>query len=87
VLIALGALLGLPAALLLALVANLLPLEWLLPKTVRVTGPVEADARAVFWIGVFLLAGSIVTWQGLRRLRRRNPPGLPGVGSGATSQR
>ena len=63
-------LLGVPALFLLALVANVLPLERIVPKTVVVTGPVRADAFAVFWIGVFLLVGAIAGTQGLHQLRR-----------------
>ena len=47
----------------------MLPLERMVPNTVRVTGPVRADAFAVFWIGVFLLAGAIAGTQGLHQLR------------------
>lgn len=58
-----------PAALLLMLVANVLPLEPLLPSTVRATGPVSADGRALFWIGFFLLSGLIVAGQGAHGIR------------------
>lgn len=69
-LLLLGVLLSVPAAVLLALVANVVPLERILPSTIRVTGPVEADWRALFWIGFFLLLGLATGAQGAHRVRR-----------------
>lgn len=62
-------LLAVPAAALLALVANVVPLAQIVPKTIRVTGPVQADWRALFWIGFGLLAGLAAATQGAHLLR------------------
>ena len=62
-------LLAVPALLLLALVANVVPLAQLVPKTIRVTGPVQADWRALFWIGFCLLTGLVASTQGVHQIR------------------
>jgi hypothetical protein len=68
-LVALGLAVLLPAAAFLALISNWLPLDALLPSTIRMTGPVRASTAVFVWNGLFLALGAVALVIGLRRLR------------------
>jgi hypothetical protein len=80
--VALGVALLVPAAALLALILNWLPLDAMLPSTVRVTGPVRASTAVFVWDAIFLALGTATLGLGLRRLRtaRVAPPPPAGIG-------
>jgi hypothetical protein len=47
-----------------------LPLEAILPDTVRVTRPVVADWRATFWVGFVFVLGVVASVQGAWQMTR-----------------
>jgi len=77
VLLALGAPLAALGGLAFAVVLNLVPLAALVPSRVQVTGPVVADGRAIFWVGMLPVLGCVATAQGAYQLARgRSNPKL-----------
>lgn len=85
-LVVLGLLITVPAAILFALVTNVLPLAAVLPATMRATGPVTATAPAVTSVGCVLLAGAMAFAQGVHRIARGRWSGrlFVAVGLGGT---
>jgi hypothetical protein len=74
VLVALGSVLVLAAVALFALIMNWLPLEHLVPSTLRVTGPVRASTAVFVWDAIYYALGAILLGVGIRRLRRAELP-------------
>ena len=69
-LVALGSALLLVAVALFALIMNWLPLEHLVPSTLRVTGPVRASTAVFVWDAIYFALGALLLGLGVRRLRR-----------------
>jgi hypothetical protein len=69
-LVVLGVVVALPTGAIFALITNLVPLAAIVPKTIRVTGPVEADLRAVLSFGGAFFAALVAIGQGAHRIAR-----------------
>jgi len=69
-LVVLGLAIALPAGSIFAVITNVIPLAAIAPANVRVTGPVEADARAFVSFGLAALLGVAVFAQGVAYLKR-----------------
>jgi len=85
-LVVLGVLVALPTGAIFALITNLVPLAAVVPKTIRVTGPVEADLRAVLSFGGAFFAALVAIGSGAHRIARGTWSGrllaaLVGLGS------
>jgi hypothetical protein len=69
-LVVLGVVAALPTGAIFALITNVVPLAAVMPKTIQVTGPVQADARALLSSGGGFLAALIAIAQGAHRIAR-----------------
>jgi hypothetical protein len=70
VVLVVGLLISLPASALFAIITNVIPLAAVMPPSVRVTGPVEADTRAFVSFGLVAVGGLVVLAQGVHRVAR-----------------
>jgi len=71
VLVGVGALIAAIGGALLAIVLNVIPLSAVVPSRVHVTGPVVADARALFWVALEPAVGLVALVHGLHQIRSR----------------
>jgi hypothetical protein len=69
-LVVVGLLISLPAGGLFALITNVIPLASVMPASIRVTGPVEANTRAFVSFGLVLVLGLVILAQGVHCLAR-----------------
>jgi len=69
-LVVLGVVAALPTGAVFALITNLVPLAAVVPKTIRVTGPVQADVRAVLSFGGAFLVALVAIAEGAHRVAR-----------------
>jgi hypothetical protein len=52
-----------------ALLLQWIPLDWVLPPTMRATGPMTADWRATFWLGFAFVFGLAAVGHGGDQVR------------------
>ena len=67
---AIGLAVALPTGAISLLINTVVPLAAVVPKTMQVTGPVEADARAIASFGAAAVAGLAAFASGVHRLAR-----------------